>query len=70
VTFTDVATLSADTNPHLTGDKLFFVDLTSFRAPYMRFVFNDGSLAAGTTGRFTFIVVGMIPGSIHNFVGV
>lgn len=61
--YTNAITLSSDIDPHLTGDKMFYVDLTQYRTPWMRFVFNDGALAAGTTGRLTFLVIGQVPGS-------
>lgn len=50
------ATLSSDVDPHLTGYKLFLVDLTAISAPWFRLSFNNNALPAGTTGRIKFIV--------------
>lgn len=44
-------TLDSDVT-HTTGTLVYFPDLTTKEAPYYRFIFNDGSLAAGTAGRF------------------
>ena len=50
----DVATLSSDTTPDVTGVKTFVADLTNVYAPYFRLHFNDSGLNVGTSGTTQF----------------
>jgi len=64
VTYTNALTLSSDLDPHLVGFKMFYVDLTSYTAPYMRMVFNDAGVTnPGATGKFIFYYISRILGT-------
>lgn len=49
--WTTLATLDSDV-VHTAGTLVYYPDLNGKEAPYYRFQFNGGSLAAGTAGRF------------------
>jgi len=63
ITYTNALTLVADCDPEVTGYKMYYVDLTAYTAPFMRFVFNDGAAATGASGRFYFIIIGKRAGA-------
>lgn len=52
----DVVTLSADTEPNASPveAKPYFGDLSNIFSPFFRFIFNDGALSVGTSGRLKF----------------
>lgn len=52
----DYQTLSADTEPDSTGNKIFIADTTNLFAPYYRIHFNPTATAIGTTGTLEFFV--------------
>lgn len=54
VNWTTISTLDADV-VHTVGTLVYYPDLNGKEAPYYRFQFNGGSLAAGTAGRFKIV---------------
>lgn len=52
----DYQTLSSDTTPNVTGNKIFIADTTNLFAPYYRIHFNPTATAIGTSGTVEFFV--------------
>jgi hypothetical protein len=50
----DLATLSSDTNPQITGVTMYLADFTTVYAPYARMKFNASGLTVNKTGRIIF----------------